>query len=347
MQIVTIFRGDYMQMNWKEIVGALVLGALCPAMLFFMVDKSDNKIQLSGNETTEISQVAEITTAPTVPETTAPANNQISVLMSDGKIREMELDTYLTEVVLREMPADFEAEALKAQAVVARTYALRRAESSTKHTGAAVCTDSTCCQGYISEADYLDHGGTKKQLEKVRLAVIATSGQVLTYQGKLAEATYFSCSGGMTEDAKAVWGSAVPYLQAVKSPGEEKATHYTDTVSFTTSEFAKKLGFNTANIPEKWIEAITYTDGAGVDTIKICGKTYKGTQIRSLLGLRSTAFVITIVGDTVSITTKGFGHRVGMSQYGADAMAVQGSDYKKILSHYYAGTKVEQWSITD
>lgn len=267
--------------------------------------------------------------------------------MPEGTICRLPLEEYITSVVLREMPADFEPEALKAQAVVARTYTLRRSAAGGKHPGGDICTDPSCCQGYWEEAAYIESGGTEESLQKVKSAVNATAGQVLTYQGKLIEATYFSCSGGMTEDAAAVWGSDLPYLQAVKSPGEEKATHYTDTVSFTGKEFQDKLGIKLSGSPERWIGKVTYTDGGGVATMQIGGEEYTGTQLRQKLGLRSTAFVMTAVGNTVTVTTKGFGHRVGMSQYGADAMAVSGSTYAQILAHYYQGTELVRWVDVD
>ena len=269
----------------------------------------------------------------------------ISVALDDGTIVQMELEEYLIAVVLMEMPAEFEIEALKAQAVVARTYTMKRHLSGEKHFAAAVCTDSSCCQGFCLPDTYLNQGGNSEDLEKIKSAIYATKDQVLTYNGKLIDATYFSCSGGMTESALAVWGSEIPYLQAVSSPGEERANHYTDTVSFSTNEFEAILGLELSDRPEQWIESISYTAGGGIDTIQICGMKYKGTEIRKLLGLRSTAFVITALGNRVTITTKGFGHRVGMSQYGADAMAVSGSSYKEILSHYYQGT-VLTW-VTD
>lgn len=148
----------------------------------------------------------------------------------------------------------------------------------------------------------------------------ATSGWVLTYEGELIEATYFSCSGGSTEDAAAVWGTEFPYLQAVASPGEEKAAHYTDTVRLSAEAFQDALGVTLSGSPGSWFRDVTYTDGGGIDTIVIGGTSYKGTSLRSALGLRSTAFSISTTEDTVTITTRGYGHRVGMSQYGADAM---------------------------
>ena len=141
----------------------------------------------------------------------------------------------------------------------------------------------------------------------------------------------------------AVWGAEIPYLKSVPSPGEEQAAHYVDTVTFSVEEFCKRLGKTLGGAPSEWINNITYTEGGGVDTLTICGETYSGTQLRQLLDLRSTAFIITAFGNMITITTKGYGHRVGMSQYGADAMAVSGSTYEQILAHYYPGTILAQW----
>lgn len=264
----------------------------------------------------------------------------ISLQMVDGNIKIIPLEDYLVSVVLREMPADFEIEALKAQAVVARTYTLRRLKMGGKHDAAVVCTDSSCCQGYYDREEYISNGGKEDQLIKVVAAVTSTASEVLVYNDDLIDATYFSCSGGRTEDALSVWGADIPYLQSTESPGEEDATHYIDTVSISTADFANKLDLDTEIPPYKWIKSIKYTNGGGVGEIQICEKTYKGTEVRQKLGLRSTAFIISVVGDAVTITTKGFGHRVGMSQYGADAMAIQGKTYRDILAHYYRGVEL-------
>ena len=260
-------------------------------------------------------------------------------VMMDGQAVEMELEDYITGVVLSEMPADFEPEALKAQAVVARTYAMKRMRQGSKHENSAVCTEPSCCQGYRSVEAYLMDGGTEESVEKVAQAVEDTAGLVLKYQGELIDATYFSCSGGSTEAAVEVWGADVPYLQAVESPGEEIASHYTDEVYFSVEEFARLTGCT--GKPEGWLGQVTYTEGGGVDSIELGGKAYGGTELRKLLGLRSTDFVIEIREDTVTITTQGFGHRVGMSQYGAEAMARQGSTFQEILAHYYTGTELD------
>lgn len=260
----------------------------------------------------------------------------VSVLSGNAAV-DMELEEYIACVVLAEMPAEFEVEALKAQAVVARTYTCRRIDEP-KHESADVCTDSYCCQAYISIDDFLSSGGTEESVDKVLSAVYETAGEVLMFEGKLIEATYFSCSGGKTEDAQAVWGTDVPYLQSVESPGEEMAAHYTDSVTFSVAEFCDMLGISVDQLNRDEISSITYTDGGGVATIEIGGIAFTGTSVRQKLGLRSTAFVMTWAGESVTVTTKGFGHRVGMSQYGAEAMAVQGVGYRSILSHYYLGT---------
>ena len=140
----------------------------------------------------------------------------------------------------------------------------------------------------------------------------------------------------------AVWGTDFPYLRATDSPGEESAAHYMDTVTFSKEEFADALGLDLTGSPASWLGLATYTAGGGVNTMFIGGQEFKGTELRSRLGLRSTAFTMRAEGDTVTVTTRGFGHRVGMSQYG-DAMALLGSDFEQILSHYYQGTVLKLW----
>lgn len=309
----------------KGMLFAILLGVVMPVLIvsFVMNIRGD----LKRNDKEEINQAEQY---------------KIPVVMEDEQVVQLDLNEYLTGVVLYEMPASFEFEALKAQAVVARTYALRRNDGLSKHENAAVCIQSSCCQGYKRTETYLLEGGTEEDIKKIEDAVRGTDGMVLTYQGEMIDATYFSCSGGMTEDAKAVWGQDVPYLQATASPGEESAKHYVDTVTFSVADFAKALSIDKDRLRFKGIQEITYTSGGGVDTLSVCGQVFKGTQLRQKLDLRSTAFVISLVGDTVTITTKGFGHRVGMSQYGADAMAVAGADFTKILKHYYNGVEITE-----
>ena len=267
-----------------------------------------------------------------VPEV-APAEKKtgINVLMSDKRIVEMDIEDYVTCVVLAEMPASFEYEALKAQSVLARTYALKRIGTA-KHDRSSICTDAGCCQGYCDPSEY---SGSEDNLSKVRSAVKETESYVLTYQGTLVEATYFSCSGGCTEDAIAVWGSDVPYLKSKPSPGEEGSAHFASTKIMSQQECLRELGLSADSLN---VSGATYTRGGGVQEIMLSGVSFNGVTVRQLLGLPSTAFQIRILGDSVIITSKGYGHRVGMSQYGANAMAKDGADYRQILAYYFEGT---------
>lgn len=311
----------------KEVLFVIVIGIILPGIIISLLQNTPTKDGVDNSNEIALS-------------TEKKDNYNLNVLMRNGEIINLPMNTYLVSVVLREMPADFEIEALKAQAVVARTYVLRRFISGSKHDEAVICTDASCCQGYYDVESYLNDGGNEKDVEKVHAAVEETNNEVLIFNGELIDATYFSCSGGMTEDAVAVWGADVPYLQATASPGEEKAKYYIDTVKFSTTEFCNLLNIGKVENAGFIIEDITYTEGGGVDTIRICGKQFRGTEIRKKLKLRSTAFLLSVVGDTVTITTRGFGHRVGMSQYGAEAMAVKGSSYREILYHYYKGTQL-------
>ncbi len=300
---------------------------LVPALILAFTKRDDASLSAGAStQSTEGLSVAELT---------------VSLCMPDGSVMQLGMDDYLTGVVLAEMPGQFEEEALKAQAVVARTYTMKRSVSKSKHTAGTVCTDPACCQAYCSAQEYLERGNSKDILQKVSRAVLATRGQVLTYEGNYIEATYFSCSGGRTESAVAVWGAEIPYLQAVDSPGEENANHYTDTVSFSKKEFAAALGIAAQELTGQWLRGVTYTDGGGVAYVRIGQNEFTGTEVRAALGLRSTAFSITALGDTVTVTTKGYGHRVGMSQQGAQAMALEGKTYPQILSHYYQGVLLE------
>lgn len=323
-----------MERQWQRFLAVFLLGVLLPGML----------VQFGRRAEVQLPQIA---TQPSekIQESTMPkveTSYQIPVLLSAGNIALMDIEVYLVGVVLAEMPASFEMEALKAQAVVARTYAMKRLSEGIRHDQGAVCTDPGCCQAYIAPEDYLKGQGTAKDVARITNAVQATAGQILTYQGELAEATYFSCSGGRTEDAAAVWGTEIPYLQAVDSPGEEQAAPYSKTVCFTPAEFAEALGRSLSGNPKDWLGVVTYTQGGGVATMVVAGVSYTGVRIRQLLQLNSTAFTMSVSDGKIWVTTMGKGHRVGMSQYGADAMAVTGSTWQEILAHYYPGTKIDK-----
>ena len=314
-----------MKVLWKEILIAALMGLILPGIVLNTIVALDQKEEIP-KETTETFQT----------ETAVESKLTMRLRKPDGTVEEMDMEDYLIGVVAAEMPASFELEALKAQAVVARTYTLKAYTTGGKHGDGSVCTDYACCQAYAENVP-------AENLEKITKAVMQTVGQVLIYQGELIEATYFSCSGGSTEDAVAVWGTDYPYLRATESPGEEYATHYTDTEFFATDAFSEAFGGLTGT-PDTWIGYTTYTAGGGVHTIVIGGESYKGTEVRTRLGLRSTAFTMTLENVSIKVTTKGYGHRVGMSQYGADAMALNGSLYPQILAHYYQGTELTTWT---
>lgn len=320
-----------MKQMWADFFFALIMGLLVPALIL--------GVMLELRQKGDAAHLSENPAATQRMDETI----RISVLDENGQMQQMDMDEYLVGVILREMPAEFEQQTRMAQAVVARTYALRRNTVSAKHDAGAVCMDSACCQAYIAPEAYLASGGSQQAVESARQAAKDTSGLVLVYQGALAEATYFSCSGGRTEDAAAVWGSDVPYLRSVESPGEEDAVHYTDTVTMTADAFCNALGIELGAYSGNMIGQVSYTQGGGVESIEIAGIAFSGKELRNLLDLRSTAISITVMEAHVVISTKGFGHRVGMSQYGADAMAVDGCDFRQILAHYYPGTELTDW----
>lgn len=254
-----------------------------------------------------------------------------------GEERELCLRDYLIGVVMGEMPAEFPQEALKAQVVAARTFTLRRVEQ-----GGILSDDPAVCQAYTDPGTAETKWGEnlEEYLEKITQAVEATDGQVLYYNGTLISATYFSCSGGRTESAQAVWGGDVSYLVSVDSPGEENSTAYESTVSVSMADF-----LNALEIENPSVSQVTYTEGGGVDTMVVDGKTVSGTEMRRLFGLKSTLFSMEISENAVDFRVRGYGHRVGMSQYGAKAMAETGMSYEEILKWYYTGVEIGKYDF--
>ncbi len=325
---------------WKRLLTVLALSMVLPWLMLFFGSKNSGTVR--NPDPTASSRP--------VPDTTAtwakPAGAvTVPVLQSEQLLVQMDLEEYVRGVVLAEMPASFDPEALKAQAVVARTYALRRVTLGDKHPQGAVCTDPGCCQAWISDEAYLESMGNGADVAKTAAAVEMTAGLVVTWQGALAETTYFSCSGGRTESALAVWNSEIPYLQSVESPGEQWAPVFSSELIFSAEEFAACLGRTLSGSPADWFGAEERTAGGGVATLVIGGITYSGVELRSLLGLPSTAFSMAAAGESVTVTAAGHGHRVGLSQYGAGAMADDGNDFAAILAHYYPGTEIDK--ITD
>lgn len=267
----------------------------------------------------------------------------IPVLVDDNKIQNMKLEEYVSRVLLGEVSSNFHIEALKAQAVAARTYTLRCVRIGKKHKDGAVCTDYRCCQAYCDPTEYLRMGGTGKEVDVIRQAVKQTAGEVLVHNDELINATYFASSGGYTEDAKNVWGKSYPYLQPVESPGEEECGYFEEIKSITGTELQERLNVELAGRPDQWFGVVIRTSGNGVALIRIGGRLYTGIELRKLLSLRSTLFEVSVDGNLILFQTRGYGHRVGMSQHGANAMAGVGNDYKAILHHYYQNVELERY----
>jgi len=256
------------------------------------------------------------------------------------------LEKYIVGVVCAEMPAVFSTEALKAQSIAARSYALRKINSgSNEHPDSDLCTDYSHCQAYLDEDVLKKNWGKdyEKNYSKIKNAVKATSGEYLAYNGEVAATVFHSCSNGVTEKASDVWGSDYPYLVNVESKGDFERSDYCVSKEITVEEYVRIIsefsGENLENIKELTGE-ITLTSGNNIESIELCDKKFRGTDVRKMFGLRSTSFEINFVDDKVIFNMYGNGHGVGMSQYGANSMAEQGNDYTRILSHYYPGTNI-------
>ncbi len=283
------------------------------------------------------------------PQPGADAGMVLRVKRGEG-IEEMTMETYLRGVLRAEMPASFQQEALKAQAVAARTYILYKTAHGpiANHPEADACDDIHCCQAFKSEEDAAAGWGamTLQYEEKVRSAVSETDGEAVLYQGAPALTVFHSSSAGETRDSLEVWASDVPYLKSVASPeGAGQVPNYNSQAGFTPEAFKTALlaRYPDARLggePSNWFTNIQQEENGTVTSLQIGGVTVKGTELRSLLGLRSTAFTISFGEGQILFSTTGYGHGVGMSQYGANVMAEEGKGYREILTWYYTGTTV-------
>ncbi len=260
--------------------------------------------------------------------------NYITIKRSNGLITNIEIEEYVIGVVGAEMPASFNEEALKAQAIIARTYAV-----SVLNKG-KILTDTSSTQNYKDNNELKKMWGSNydKYYNKIKRAVNDTKGIYLTYDGKIIDAVYHSTSNGQTESAEYVWGTSKPYLVSVSSPYDttNKSFNYEKFIAY--ADISKKLNMDINENTE--IKVLSKTAGDRIEKISINNKIYSGVELRSLLSLRSADFEITKEENGLSFKTKGYGHGVGMSQYGANGMAKTGSSYKEILTHYYKGVKL-------
>jgi stage II sporulation protein D len=270
----------------------------------------------------------------------------IDVYMCDmDRVVTMDLEDYILGVVAGEMPASFHPEALKAQALAARTYTMLRmrlfgGRGCSKHQGAEICTDSTHCQAYRNPVT------VKKDLDKLKEAVYGTAGEVIIYDNKLIDAVFHSTSGGKTENSEDIWSNRVPYLRSVVSQYEEHSPKYVARQEVSIDSFIdcmKKLDsgvvINKKNIKNE-IKVLERSEGGRITRIKVGNKVFKGMDVRNVLGLNSSNFNFDIGSSTIRFTVVGNGHGIGMSQYGADGMAKNGASYKDIVTHYYQGVDI-------
>lgn len=266
------------------------------------------------------------------------SNTQIKVKdEKTGKIMEIPFEQYIQGVVSGEMPASFEIEALKAQAVAARSYALYHMNGKEYDV-----TNTTSNQVYLTEKQQREKWKEdyEEKSNKIRKAVIETNGQYLTYDGKTANAMFFAASVGKTENSEEVFSSTVPYLRSVSSQWDEEAPVYNDVVKIPLKSFYEKL-----NLPYNEtlnIEILEKTSTGRIKFLKINNERINGREVASKLSLRSNYFEIKKEGENLTINTKGYGHGVGLSQYGANGMAKEGYKYDEILKHYYEGTEIKK-----
>ena len=264
--------------------------------------------------------------------TTNSSVSEITIYRSNGNVINLNMTDYLIGVVSSEMPASFNLEALKAQSVLARTYALKAKQTGKK------LTDTVSTQSYIDIDQMKNKWGNSfnTYYNKIKNAVENTNGEYLSYNGNYIEALYHSTNNGKTESSLDVFGNYYPYLISVSSEYDKNASSYLKAISMPLDTISNKLGLSLNN--DSVISILSYTDGGNIKEININGNNFSGKKVRELLNLRSADFDISISDNNANITTRGYGHGVGMSQYGANGMANAGYSYKNILSHYYPGT---------
>ena len=326
--------------------------------IFIMKPKVSAKI--STNDIEKITDTNEVVEASTKQNNNIimKGNEIIRVYITEtGEIEEVNLEDYICGVVSNEMPANFEKEALKAQAVTARTYlASKKLNRCTLHEGIDIC-DSTHCQVYTSKEKRLEKWGADYANEywnKIKEAVDETSGQVLSYEGELVlYPQFFSTSSGQTENSEDVYLGEIPYLRSVASTGEESAPKYTSDKTLKISDFVYLLNSNFTNL-NVTVENIKNnfniklsSAAGGVIKLNINNVEIRGVDFRKALSLNSTNFTYEFNGDYITFHCKGYGHGVGMSQWGANAMAKNGSNYEEILKHYYTGVEITNLELTE
>ncbi len=267
----------------------------------------------------------------------------------ENTVENIELEEYLVNVIAAEMPVDYEMEALKAQATVARTYTLYQIQNGPKHENADMCDSSACCQAWVSKEKRFEIWGENQEEKwnKLRQAVYSCSGDIITYEGKPIDAFFHSNSGGKTELPVNVWGgTGYPYLQAVETAGEDEYSQYYSEKEFSKKEFEEKMKEKYQDFSINWqeanaIEILEYTEGGRIKTIKIGNKNIAGVEARNLLELKSSNFTFEILESSIKFKVIGYGHGVGLSQTGSNTLAKEGKNYQEIIKHFYTNIEIE------
>ncbi|MGG4216711.1 stage II sporulation protein D [Paenibacillus jamilae] len=352
---------------FAAMAGVLVLAMAVPALMAWPRQTSQplpsgsrttapvqpNTAAKSEAPVTRLPGVPPIPAVPAAPARSVPVAAEPDVrvyVTSTGRTETLPLEQYIVGVVAAEMPPSFEEEALKAQAIAARTFIARRllADDTSGAPAGADVTDTVKHQAYISKAKLTrewEHSGKSADLAKIRQAVRDTKDTIMVYEGKPITASFFSTSNGYTENSEDVWAKAVPYLRSVSSPWDKQlAPRFTETVTMSRQSVFDRLGLSRAavtastgrgSMPE--IRILSKTEGHRIKKIEVGGLVFTGPEIRNKLGLRSAEFTWKTEGDRIAITTYGYGHGVGMSQWGANGMAKEGHTATQILLHYYTG----------
>ncbi|TGB01632.1 stage II sporulation protein D [Halobacillus salinus] len=265
----------------------------------------------------------------------------VRVLRSSGEVEKVPLETYVARVVASEMPANFEVEALKAQSLAARTYITGQLENGSPVSEKADVTDTVQHQVYKNDVELRQQWQDAYQgnMKKINEAVKATAGEIITYERKPITAAFFSTSNGFTENAEDYWENEIPYLKSVESPWDQSSPKFKDQKIISSEELQATLGVSTIAGT-----TLTKTQGNRVDEVHFGDKTFTGREIREAFSLSSSDFTMSQKGDHIIFTTKGYGHGVGMSQYGANGMAKDGRTYKDIVKHYYKGIEISPLS---
>ena len=321
--------------NFKPIV-------LLAALLFMITLMVPTLLVLPFGEEHASGKLGENVKGPTSENPTSSI--EVAVYRTSKQtVEKLPLEEYVTGVVASEMPAEFAKEALKAQALTARTYIVKQmmSDEKIKLPEDAIVADTEFFQVYKSDEELKKMWGPdySKKIKKIEEAVQETSGQILTYGGTPIDATFFSTSNGFTENSEAIWMNSLPYLKSVESPWDKNSPKFSGQKVLSIAEFESKLGVKlagTGNIGE----VKEFTAGKRVAKVDISGKEISGKDIREKLGLMSTDFTWERKGDKIVINTQGYGHGVGMSQYGANGMAEEGKKYQDIVQYYYQGVEI-------